>query len=169
MIQTIELYHVNHSQIVLTYKAGILTNIDLEHSDVFAFMDLNRIVQYDYVNMIEILKATSDTWTFNSKNEIPANIKIAIWCDLYQAKYNDKYRVTKAEAKMLQSVEVTQELVQVFFTLNEWWSKIKSISVYVKYYNEIKRFASGSTGKTQGGSDALAKAFQRRYNSQNPK
>ena len=100
--------------------------------------------------------------------------KIAIWCGVYKKMYGQSYRVTQAEAGMLGRVDVTRDLVLFFFSLskkNAWWADTKTISNYVKNYNEVRRLAeerrrggtSTSQGKVDGELQELAAEFQRRY------
>lgn len=100
------------------------------------------------------------------------NQKIALWCELYKQRYGYNYQVSTAEASAIKNVDVTVELINLFFQLNEWWSKEKTISRYAKNINEIKRIFTGKkkagrNSQAEGGEQTdigdLASELQRRY------
>lgn len=86
----------------------------------------------------------------------PVKEKIALFCEGYKAWTLHKtgtelaYKVSKADAGMVKNITVNQELLRVFF-LTPFWTKEKSISNYVKHYNEIQRIAA--TEATNGSKD----------------
>lgn len=100
--------------------------------------------------------------------------KVAIWCAAYKEMYGRSYKVTQVEAGMLKGVEVNRDLALFFFSLTKkdaWWADTKTISNYVKNYNEVRRLAEerrrgvavGGQGKMDGELQDLAAEFQRRY------
>jgi hypothetical protein len=83
--------------------------------------------------------------------DYPVNEKIALWCRLY-AEYtkdeagNDlKYKTGAAEAGKIKALAVTPDdlefILHAYFKSNEWFTIPKSISNFVKKYNEIRALA----------------------------
>ena len=87
--------------------------------------------------------------------EYPVNKKIALWCVHYGANHKDslgaevKYKTGAAEAGKLKGLAITPEeldrLFAVYFSSDEWYLKPKSISNFVKKFNEIRALALAVT------------------------
>jgi len=100
-----------------------------------------------------------------------AHQKIALWCELYKERYGINYKVQNVDISSFKTVEVTVDLINLFFDIEEWWSKEKTISRYSKYINELKRISSGAaksasgknTGTAQQNRTDLAAEFERRF------
>lgn len=99
-----------------------------------------------------------------------AKEKIALFCVGYKAwslhKTNKElaYKVSRSDAGMIKNINITQDLLRVFF-LTDFWTKEKSISNYVKHYNEIQRIAAtkvaaGSENQPNEMGQSLQKWFQ---------
>lgn len=157
--------------IVLVYFVEQLREIHIEKSE-------------NHWEVIEIFKLITETREDTLKNLQSFGIKvrelkvstqqqkIALWCELYKQRYGYNYKVTTAEASAMKNADATVELINLFFDLNEWWSKEKTISRYTKNINEIKRIYTGkakqssnkNSRSTQSCRSDLATEFQRRYN-----
>lgn len=77
--------------------------------------------------------------------EFPANQKIALWCKLYELSEGVKYKTGAAEAGKLKAIPVKpdelERLIDVYLKSKEWYLTPKSISNFVKKYNEIRAMA----------------------------
>jgi len=77
--------------------------------------------------------------------------KIALWCNHYAANHKDgdgnpvKYKTGPAEAGKLKNLVVTplelESLLVIYFESNEWFLKPKSISNFIKKFNEVRAIA----------------------------
>lgn len=78
-----------------------------------------------------------------------ANDRIALFCSKYSQKIGLKYKISKADAgKMKDLVISTNELekvLEIYFNCTEWWAKQKSISNFIKHFNELTVLAAGIT------------------------
>jgi hypothetical protein len=78
-----------------------------------------------------------------SKKEVRENYT-KLFCDLWKVFYNTTYKVPKKEAAMLHTVlscsdtEATK-LFNLFFVCQEYWAKPKTIAVFAKCVNEVRR------------------------------
>jgi hypothetical protein len=78
-----------------------------------------------------------------SKKEVKENYT-KLYCDLWKVFYNTTYKVPKKEVAMLHSVlscsdsEATK-LFNLFFVCQEYWAKPKTIAVFAKCVNEVRR------------------------------
>lgn len=156
--------------IVLVYFVEQLREIYIEKAE-------------NHWELIEVLKLITEGREDTIKNlqsfgikvrELKVNTqqqKIALWCELYKQSFGYNYKVNTTEASAIKNADVTVELINLFFDLNEWWSKEKTISRYAKNINEIKRIYAGKAKQTTGSGNSgtqssrrnLAKEFQRRY------
>lgn len=83
----------------------------------------------------------------DSQAGLAANEKIALFCRSYEQQHRVKYKISKAEVGMISKAEMSEPLVQLYFTSTEWWAKVKSVTNYCKNINEIRQLAvNGSTG-----------------------
>jgi len=83
--------------------------------------------------------------------EYPVQDKVALWCVHYSNNHKDandnpiKYKTGPAEAGKLKLLAVTpeelDEILQVYFKSDEWFTKPKSISNFINKYNEIRALA----------------------------
>lgn len=71
------------------------------------------------------------------------NDKIALFCKFYEKYCGIKYKISRSEVGMIKGVEVTENLLTTYFQCDEWWAKVKSVTFYVKNYNEIRALSSG--------------------------
>lgn len=79
------------------------------------------------------------------------NDKIALFCSLYAASHKDadgspvKYKTGAAEAGKIKALAVTPDelelLLEVYFKSQEWYLKPKSISNFIKKFNEVRALA----------------------------
>jgi len=152
------------TEIEITYTAGILSNIEVKHSENIS--DFMRIVREIYGKEPDLIK----NCTVKEKKISSQKQKIALWCQLYKMRYGNDYKVTAREAGMLKNVQLTQELITRFFDSKEWWAKEKTIARLTSNYNELKRISNNqqqTSGKsnpgTQANSQSLADEFQRRF------
>jgi len=126
---------------------------------------------------ISVFQASVDTNYWRAKKVNATKAKVALWCKAYAAYTAQQgeevaYKVSGAEAGMLKNVEITQELLYIFFTTN-FWTKTKTISNYQKHYNEIRQIQLTGQNPNQGngnrgrkkGDQSLADALQKRYGS----
>lgn len=148
----------------LIYKVGVLVNIELDNSvrnmQVLPELPINERDLPNSGLSYKPLKITSSMQ------------KIALWCELYQLTYSMPYKVTTAESGMVAKTEFTQELIVSFFNSTEWYANEKTITRYVRNYNDIVRIATGNKPKQSAGGSAaktrtnradLAAEFERRY------
>lgn len=159
----------NNCTIVISYFVEQLRLIEVERNDNFMeFWGLLDALSDDRSKSIENLKRIAKVRELKVNT---TNQKIALWCELYKRQYGYNYKVSTAEASAIKNADVTVELINLFFDLNEWWSKEKTISRYTKNINEIKRIYTGKAKQTsgrntktsQGNRTDLAREFQRRY------
>lgn len=73
------------------------------------------------------------------RRKLSVNDKIAIWCLAFKNRYGTAYKVNRAETTAVANVPVSDALVAAFFDCGEWWAKTKTLSVYCKYVNELRR------------------------------
>jgi hypothetical protein len=69
---------------------------------------------------------------------------VKLFCDLYKMFYESDYKTPTKEAAMLHTVLSCDEseatkLFNLFFTCQEYWAKPKTIAVFCKYVNEVRR------------------------------
>lgn len=153
-----------HSEIEVTYTAGVLTSVKINFADNEAdFLNIMKIIFKQDFNNVENVKIKE--LKVNSQKQ-----KIALWCSLYKMRYGNDYKVTQREAGMLKGIELTPELINLFFDSKEWWAKEKTIARITSNYNELKRIgnnkqqtAAGNNSKTQTNFNSLADEFRRRY------
>lgn len=146
------------------YTAGVLTDIKVKYADNVA--DFMKIVREIFKNEpSDIKNCIVKELKINTQKQ-----KIALWCQLYKMRYGNDYKVTQREAGMLKNVQLTQELITLFFNSSEWWAKEKTIMRITSNYNELKRTRNNqqqTTGKsnsaTQADNNSLADEFRRRY------
>lgn len=154
----------NHSEMEVTYTAGVLTDIKISYADN----------ETDFLNIMKTLyNHKLNTVNDYTIKEIKVNAqkqKIALWCQLYKMRYSNDYKVTVREAGMLKNINLTQELITRFFDSKEWWAKEKTITRITSNYNELTRIGNnkqqafaGSNSKTQANINTLADEFRRRY------
>lgn len=63
--------------------------------------------------------------------------KIALFCDYFKETYDTAYKVSSAESGMIAKVEVSWDLLKVYFECKEWWCDVKNITNYCKNINQI--------------------------------
>ncbi len=160
-----------HCTIVVTYFVERLRKIEIERSEdayeliaiLSSFLDNREATITEFKNMSAKVRELK----VNTQQQ-----KIALWCELYKRRYGYSYKVSTAEASAMKNTDVTVELIELFFNLNEWWSKEKTISRYAKNINELKRIFTGKAKPTTSGKSSgtkcqsrqdLAAEFQRRY------
>ncbi|PLW90005.1 hypothetical protein [Mucilaginibacter sp.] len=83
--------------------------------------------------------------------DYPAKDKIALWCRLYEEHTKDeagtgiKYKTGAAEAGKIKALAVTPDelefILKAYFVSKEWFTLPKSISNFIKKYNEIRAMA----------------------------
>jgi len=153
-----------HSEIEISYTAGLLSSIKINYADNEAdFLNIMKIAFKKNFNTVENYKIKE--LKVNAQKQ-----KIALWCQLYKMRYGNDYKVTAREAGMLKGIELTTELINLFFDSKEWWAKEKTIARITSNYNELKRISgnkqqssAGSNTGTQTNINALADEFRRRY------
>ncbi|MCF6184232.1 MAG: hypothetical protein L3J56_06340 [Bacteroidales bacterium] len=153
-----------HSDIEITYTAGVLSDIKINHADDEAdFLNILKIAFKNDFNNVENYKV-KELKVNNQKQNI------ALWCSLYKMQYGNDYKVTQREAGMLKGIELTPELINTFFNSSEWWAKEKTIARITSNYNELKRIGGNKqqssargNSKTQTDFNSLADEFRRRY------
>ena len=152
-----------HSELEVTYTAGVLTDIKVFYADNEA--DFLNILKTLYNHNLNTSEFTIKEIKVNSQKQ-----KIALWCQLYKMRYANDYKVTVREAGMLKNINLTQELISRFFDSKEWWAKEKTIARITSNYNELKRISnnkqqhtSKSNSGTQANANSLADEFRNRY------
>lgn len=152
---------------VVTYNEGHLKSIINEFNPPLKENQLNGILNYITANpnelqamflskyqgkiLVEPVKAIGSEPEADPTPGFPVNEKIALWCRHYMDNVTDelnqpvKYKTGPAEAGKLKALPVTPEeldnLFNVYFKSNEWYLKPKSISNFVKKYNEVRALA----------------------------
>lgn len=155
-------YKDNNSTIRLLYHKGELHQLEvLKKADTIDFDGLKHCITYFEDDLPSIFRPTKT----NATKE-----KIALFCIGYKAwslkstGHQLEYKPTRADAGMLKNIELNENLLRTFL-LNEFWTKEKTISNYVKHYNEIKRISVTKVkSKESRNRESLGDAFQRRYN-----
>ncbi len=158
-----------HCTIVLTYFVEQLRTIEIERNESYLelialFGDLKQTRSETIESLKEVAKVRE--LKVNTTNQ-----KIALWCELYKQRYGYNYKVLPSEANLMKNTDVTVDLINLFFDLQEWWSKEKTLTRYAKNINEIKRIFAGKAKQTTGTNYRapqqnradLAKEFERRF------
>jgi hypothetical protein len=156
---------------IVVYNNGTFKSILNEFNPPLTEKQLNCILNYIPNNPKEIVGMFAAAWgnkiTVEPVRAIgaepeeeatpgyPVNEKIALWCRFYADYHKDdlgqpvKYKTGAAEAGKLKGLPVSPEelteLFDVYFKADEWWSKPKSISNFVKKYNEIRAITYART------------------------
>lgn len=123
-----------------TYTNGKLTLLELELQHPLTELQadyLFRNMPYTECDITERWKSQTTTKT---------NEKIALFCAKY-SKYmsGTKYKVSGADSGKIVKVEVTDMLLEIYFTSKNFLFQGKhSISNYVRYYNELRAEANGA-------------------------
>jgi len=139
----------HHKAVLVSGKILKLANINEFIADLdtgYSVEECKNIIKKMYPN------ANWDTQDIGlylmQKIKEKSNNKIAIFCRFFmEYKQGQKYKTSKAESGMIKDVEVTELLCKAYFECNEWWCKVKSISNYCKYINEIRGLTLGSNSK----------------------
>ena len=154
---------------MLTYFVEQLRTIEIERNE--SYLELIALlgdITQTRSETIDRLKAVAKIRELKVNT---TNQKIALWCELYKQRYGYNYKVLPSEANLMKSTDVTVDLINLFFDLQIWWSKEKTISRYAKNINEIKRIFTGKAKQTTGTNFReaqqhradLAKEFERRF------
>lgn len=77
------------------------------------------------------------------KNTEKTADKIGQFCSMYEKFTGIKYKISRAEIGMIKNVKVDERLLLAYFQSEDWWAKVKSVTNYVKNYNEIRAVALG--------------------------
>lgn len=114
------------------------------------------IAKYGDRVKVEPVKAIGAEPETDPTPDYPVNEKIALWCRHYSANHKDgldqpvKYKTGQAEAGKIKALPVTpgelDYLLGVYFAADEWYLKPKSISNFVKKYNEVRAIAYAQGG-----------------------
>lgn len=161
MSKSLSTYKDKTGSIKLEYLSGELHSIEiLTNCDLIAWDAL----RYEITYLETDLSSTFKKLRTNAVKE-----KIALFCEAYKAWSLHKtgtelaYKVSRADSGMVKNINVNQELLRVFF-LTDFWTKEKTISNYVKHYNEIQRIAAtkgaeSGTGQFNKMGESLQKWF----------
>jgi hypothetical protein len=83
--------------------------------------------------------------------DYPVNLKIALWCELYENAHNVKYKTGPAEAGKLKALVITPDelrfILGIYMASDEWFLKPKSISNFIKKFNEVRAVAYATPKK----------------------
>lgn len=131
-------YH--HDAEIVSVKHYSLNTLE----EWMTLMDVNLpLVEYKNVLKAHFQALNPDHFNYSfivfRKKPSAVNEKIALFCRFYE-EYSGgvKYKISKAEIGMINRIEVTEELLKVFFNTKEWWAKVKSVTYYVRNINEIR-------------------------------
>lgn len=126
---------------------GLLNYITIDPNDLQAMF----MGKYGAKIKVERVKAIGSEPEAELMPDFPVNLKIALWCELYSEFTKDtagnalKYKTGSAEAGKLKLLAVTPEelrlILEVYFKSTEWYTIPKSITNFVKKYNEIRALA----------------------------
>ena len=82
----------------------------------------------------------------DAKKRMENGDKVALWCKAYNAylrrKYKDaadrpgSYRMMPKEIGMLGNADFTAELLEAYFSCDDWWCRTKSVGNFVSHLNE---------------------------------
>lgn len=131
-------------EIVLTYWNGNLTEVELVLIEPLTAQQFNHFIEHlPYLESV-LLSSGAGALKVEEINEMASNDKIAMFCRYFFDNMKVKYKVSAADAGKIKNVEVTDKLMEVYFKKTQWWSKTKSISNYVKHFNELRTLAAGT-------------------------
>lgn len=130
---------------------GILNYIPNDPANIVAMF----VAKYGDKVKVEPVKAIGAEPELDASPDYPVNEKIALWCRFYEENHKDglgqpvKYKTGPAEAGKLKGLPVSPDeltyLFEVYFKADEWYLKPKSISNFVKKYNEVRALAYANT------------------------
>lgn len=126
----------------LTYSNGILKDIkisfrrNLSEKEFGAWLGICHYRETDlqHLNNQNLIIAEV---TENLNSELATKIKL--FCVLYKKHNAQSYKVNQAagETRFLKDVEVTEALLEVYMTCDEWWAKPKTMQNYGARINQI--------------------------------
>lgn len=131
-------------QILVVYEGGFLKSIILdakEPGQLTSFGFLMEKLPYDEAGV------STSILRLEPVSEKAAFEKIRLFCAAYKTYCLTSYTISKAESGMIKGFTVTEPLLKVYFESTEWWAKVKSVTNYCRYINEIKRVATVGTGR----------------------
>jgi len=144
-------------EIILTYHDGTLYNI--------LFRLQNNLTQEQIVYFKERLPFTVEALpefkmgggiTIEEYREVPANDKVALFCEYYRRYIKDdknnpvEYHKSKRDHLMIRTFEVTERLLITYFTSNNvLFKNHHGIGNYCKFYNQLRAEAAGAYNKPE--------------------
>jgi hypothetical protein len=133
-------------RIIVTYENGVLYSIILDIKSPLTTVQFTRLFTATPYNETEINEFQKLGLQINKD---ATNEKIASFCSAYKTYLKGiKYKVSAADSGKIKTVDVTDQLLEVYFTSDNFLFKGKySISNYVKYFNELLQEASGLNKK----------------------
>ena len=131
--------HGQNSKVIIEviYRSSHLIRLEIQQGSPLTES------QYAYLSKIlpwkeEYLQATKGFTVEEIKEEVRTSAhKIALFCDYFKQTYDTAYKVSSAESGMIAKVEVSWELLKVYFECKEWWCDVKNITNYCKNINQI--------------------------------
>lgn len=130
---------------ILEYEDGILKSITNTHPESSYYNDwvvLMSHLIYQKNNLFVIKDK------FIIEKQQGTNDRIALFCTYYMRYKNGlKYKVSPADSGKIKLVDATDALLKVYFESTTFIFQNKSISNYVKYYNELRAEAAGVGAK----------------------
>ena len=92
-----------------------------------------------------LVEPVSDQESDQDPEGAPARDKIGIFCAFYEKYTTVKYKTGAAEAGKMKALGVTldelETILKAYFESDEWYLKPKSISNFIKKYNEVRTIA----------------------------
>lgn len=121
----------------VTYFNGFLNHVEIGFKSPmseFQFDHFIRLLPY----RLDIDKFGKIGFTVEEIQEVPANKKIALFCQSYESHYNIKYKASRSDGGKISSVQITPEILKHYFSSQNFLFKGKhSVSNLVRYYNEL--------------------------------
>lgn len=135
-------------RIIITYENGLLYSIILDLKSPLTTTQFSKLFASAPYNESDINQFQQLGLQINKD---ATNEKIASFCNAYNTYLKGiKYKVSASDSGKIKTVDVTDQLLQVYFTSDNFLFKGKySISNYVKYFNELLQEASGLNKKSK--------------------
>lgn len=119
------------------YFNGYLNHVEIGFKfpmSEFQFDRFIRLLPY----RLDLSKFKTLGFSIEEIQELPANKKIALFCQSYESQYGIKYKASRSDGGKISSVQVTPEILKHYFGSQNFLFKGKhTVSNLVRYYNEL--------------------------------
>lgn len=141
--------------LLITYQNGNLKSILTELKEPLKevqWFHISSIVTptHDKFNIAELKKLLLTVEQIDAADDepqtpelsLPANTRIALFCQYYKKQFNQKYTATKTDGGKLKNTPISQAdfepMLKCYMESKEWYLQPKSIANFIGKINEIK-------------------------------